>query len=204
MRRSWSVLLLATLAAFALASGPLVEPAAAKPKEPEDERGNQPPEPAAWKEPVVRGEIIATRWSEGKDPKQQTATIVIWSKESDLGVNVYGDDPRVRDAILNGTACVGRYAIVGGDRSDEYSLIGRSIEVQNLDLPCRATLQPLPGTQAQPAQQRPKPAEPPAAAPPPSDLPLILPPLQETTDGPPQSAGQSTEDAAPDEAPAGP
>ena len=195
MRRSWSALLVAMLAAFTLASGPLVELAAAKPKEPEDERGVQPAAPAAWKEPVVRGEIIATHWSEGKDPKQKTATIVIWSKESDLPVNVYGDDPRVREAIVNGTACVGRYAIVGGDRHDENDMVGRSIEVQNLNLACRATLQPVATTQAQPAQQSQKSAEPPPAQAAP-ELPLILPPLQ-PADGGQTQPGEPAEDTAP-------
>jgi hypothetical protein len=193
MRRSWFVLLGSTLTALILAAWPLVQPAAAKPREPEDERGVQPARPPEWSEPVVRGDIIGTHWAEGKDPKQKTATIVIWSKESNLAVNVYGDDPRVREVIVNGTACVGRYAIVGGDRQEETVMIGQSIEVQNLNLPCTATIQPVQNTQAQPAtkppaqpvQQSQSTQEPPAAASALTDLPFTLPPLQEPSEGQP-------------------
>lgn len=186
MSARWLPALCASLVTLLLVAGPLAAPGLAKPREPDDERP-KPSDPPAWKEPLVRGEIIGTHWSESKDPNQKTATIVIWSVESDLPVNVYGDDPRVREAIVNGTACVGRYAIVGGDREDEYSLIGRSIEVQRLDLPCRESLASPGGAPAQPSTQAaPPPPGPPQTAPP--ELPgiqIVMPPLQPASDEPP-------------------
>lgn len=187
-RPSLATLLVSLAVLFAVA-GPLAAPSLARPREPEDERP-KPSDPPAWKEPVIQGEIIGTHWSEGRDPNQKTATIVVWSVESDLAVNVYGDDPRVREVIVNGTACVGRYAIVGGDREDEYSLIGRSIEVQRLEAPCRESLASPGGTQSQPATTQAAPptnSQPPTA---PSDLPYIpyvLPPLQPASEDPPAS-----------------
>ena len=98
-------------------------------------------DPKEWCEPTVSGIVTKTFWAESSDPKNKTATIVVWSNESDLAVNVFGDNPIVREAIVNGTACVGRYVVVSGDRFEADMLSAQGIVVHNLDTPCTATLQ---------------------------------------------------------------
>ena len=125
---------LAMVAAFSLT------PVYAKPGEPDREKpkSEDPPE---WSDPTVRGIVTETFWADGKDPKSKTATIVIWSNDIDMPVSVYGDNPNVREAIVNGTACVGRYVVATGERIDTNALSAQGIEVPNLDMPCTATLQ---------------------------------------------------------------
>lgn len=98
-------------------------------------------DPKEWCEPTVSGIVTKTFWAESADPKIKTATIVVWSNESDIPVNVFGDNPIVREAIVNGTACVGRYVVVSGDRLEADMLSAQGIEVPNLDMPCTAKLQ---------------------------------------------------------------
>ena len=85
--------------------------------------------------------MTKTFWAESADPKKKTATIVVWSNDSDIAVNVFGDNPIVREAIVNGTACVGRYVVVTGDRIEADMLSAQGIVVPNLDMPCTYTLQ---------------------------------------------------------------
>ena len=98
-------------------------------------------DPPEWCEPTVSGIVTHTFWAESANPKIKTATIVVWSNESDIAVNVFGDNPSVREAIVNGTACVGRYVVASGDRFEPDMLSGQGIVVHNLDTPCTATLQ---------------------------------------------------------------
>jgi hypothetical protein len=98
-------------------------------------------DPQEWSDPTVSGFVTSTFWADSADPKNKTATIVVWSNDSDLAVNVFGDNPVVRESILNGTACVGRYVVVTGDRIEADMLSGQGIVVPNLDTPCTATLQ---------------------------------------------------------------
>ena len=98
-------------------------------------------EPKEWCEPTVSGIVTHTFWADSSDPKNKTATIVVWSSDSDIPVNVFGDNPIVREAIVNGTACVGRYVVATGDRVEHDMLSGQGIVVHNLDTPCTATLQ---------------------------------------------------------------
>ena len=97
-------------------------------------------DPQEWSDPTVSGIVTGTFWADSADPKIKTATIVVWSNESDLAVNVFGDNPTVREAILNGTACVGRYVVVTGERFEAEMLSAQGIVVPNLDMPCTATL----------------------------------------------------------------
>jgi hypothetical protein len=115
-------------------------PVYANPNGPKNEKpkSEDPPE---WSDPTVSGIVTQTFWAEGKDPKNKTATIVVWSNDIDMAVSVYGDNPIVREAIVNGTACVGRYVVATGDRIDTNALSAQGIEVPNLDMPCTATLQ---------------------------------------------------------------
>jgi hypothetical protein len=142
MHRQTILARLGTLLLLALASLLAVSTALATDKEDSGERkkkGND--EPPAWSDPRVAGKVTNTFWAEGKDAKNKTATIVIWHDDGDIPVTIYGDDPSVRQAIVDGTACVGRYVVVIGDRIDEYQIVGRSIEVPDQSQPCEWTLQ---------------------------------------------------------------
>lgn len=140
MKRSWIAARLGALAMLALASAVSFTPVEARP-EPKAER-EKAKDPAAWSEPVVSGNITDTYWTDGLTKGSRTAVIVIWSAESDLGVTIYGDDPSVRNAIVAGEACVGRYVVVSGDRLDEGHMVGRGIEQPDLGKDCERSLQP--------------------------------------------------------------
>ncbi len=126
------------LAVVAMMSFAIVE---AKPADPKDEKSKEG-EPEAWSDPRVQGIIDKVYWADGKDPKTKTATMTLYSAESDQEITIYGDNPNVREAIVNGTACVGRFAVVTGDRIDPSTMVGQGIEVPNLDMECTATLGP--------------------------------------------------------------
>src|SRR5919198_2046669 len=83
---------------------------------PEDNKGDRRKggEPAnqAWSDPMVMGVVQDTFWVEGKEKDTKTPVIQVWSNEGDLLVTVYGDGPAVRDAIVSGRGCVGRYVVV--------------------------------------------------------------------------------------------
>jgi hypothetical protein len=142
-KRSWMAAGLSGFAALFMAGSVLVSTAVADKDPAQDRQRNRPRTdvPPAWSEPVVMGVVNQVMWVESKTPGQQTAAMIVWSSDSDLNVTIYGDDPSVRQALIDGLACVGRYVVVGGDRLDESTMVGRSIEVPNLDMPCTATLQ---------------------------------------------------------------
>ena len=127
---------LAALSAFALGAATVFADPKAEDKKPKKPNQNNP----AWNEPIVMGIVMDTYWAPGLKPGTQTATIVIWSNESDLAVTVWGDGPPLREAILNGTVCVGRYAVVGGNRLDEVSMQGLAVEFSDTGTACERTL----------------------------------------------------------------
>jgi hypothetical protein len=139
----WTLARLGTLLVLALASLATVSTALAGEDQAQDRRKNRPrtDEPAAWSDPRVAGTVTNTFWAEGKDPGTKTATLVVWHADGDIAVTIYGDDPAVRQAIVDGTACVGRYVVVVGDRIDEDELVGRSIEVPDQSVACEWSLQ---------------------------------------------------------------
>src|ERR1051325_1683429 len=92
-----------------------------------------------WNDPTVSGIVTSTFWAEGKDAKSKTATIVVWSDDANLAGGIYPHTPTVRAAIVNGTACVGRYVVATGDRLDSNQLSAQGIVVPNLDMECTAT-----------------------------------------------------------------
>lgn len=144
MKRTWMIGRLASLSALVLVGSVLATPAMADKDNEQDRQKNRPKdEPSAWSDPVVAGIVSQVFWAEGKDPGTRTATLIVWSADSDLNVTIYGDDPSVRKALVDGVACVGRYVVIGGDRLDAETMIGRSVEVPNLDMACTSTLQPL-------------------------------------------------------------
>jgi hypothetical protein len=132
----FGALLVATFSMLLVAGG--VE---AKPDDPNWGNRRKSDDNPSWSDPTVRGIVQQTFWADGKDPKSKTATIVIWSAEADLSVTIYGDNPIVRAAILDGTACVGRYIEATGVRLDANALSAQGIVVPNLDMECTATLQ---------------------------------------------------------------
>lgn len=143
MQRSTFGTWLGSVAATVLAAGILVSPVFADKDNVQDRKKNRPSdEPSAWSEPVVSGTVMQTMWVDSKDPGSFTAAMIVWSNDSDLAVTIYGDDPSVRQAIVDNVACAGRYVVVGGDRLEAEEMIGRSIEVHNLETPCTSTLQP--------------------------------------------------------------
>jgi hypothetical protein len=145
MRRSWLAAGAGAVATLVLAGNIAVGTALADDggkDPPQDRQRNKPKDvPSAWTDPVVSGIATRVMWVEGKSADTQTAAMGIWSTDADLEVIVYGDDPAVRQALIDGVACAGRYVVVGGDRLDEHTMIGRSIEVPNLDMACTQTLQ---------------------------------------------------------------
>src|SRR6266568_5008795 len=104
MKQAWGVAFRAVPLVF-LAGALLWAPVLAKPNEPDPEKTKAKDNPA-WKDSTINGIVQATSWVPAKQAGQWTATIVVWSNESDLAISVFGDDPTVRDAIANGTACV--------------------------------------------------------------------------------------------------
>jgi hypothetical protein len=139
MKQSLKLIALASLLTLALGGALSLATVEARP-EPKNEKAKAG-DPAAWSDPLVQGIVMDTFWVEGKNPKQQTAVIQVWSNESDLAVIVYGDNPAAREAIVSGTACVGRFVIAVGDRIDEDELSADGIEVPNLDMACTKVLQ---------------------------------------------------------------
>ena len=145
MKRSWMVGRIASLAALLLAGSIYALPVSAENGDNvEDRQKNRPKnEPAGWSDPIVNGIVMQALWVESGDPNWMTAALIVWHTDSDMAVTIYGDDPSVRQAIVDGVACVGRYVVIGGDRLDAETMIGRSIQVPNLDMECTSTLQPL-------------------------------------------------------------
>jgi hypothetical protein len=138
MKRSWFTTGLGAAAALVMATSLTFTPVHARPED-KDEKTKAQTNPA-WGDPTISGHVINTFWIESKTPGQKTAVIVVWHDDGDLAVTVYADDPIVRDAIINRTACVGRYVIVTGDRIDEDELVGRGIQVPDIGTECTATL----------------------------------------------------------------
>jgi len=110
------------------------------------EKQKAQPDNQAWKDSKVDGVVLSTYWAEAKQKGQWTAVIVVWSNASDIAVTVYGDDPVVRSAIVDGSACVGRYVVVAGDRLEATDLVGRGIQVPSTDTECTAVIAPQPPT----------------------------------------------------------
>jgi hypothetical protein len=140
MTRSWQLrglhLLLTGLSILAIGAATVYADPKAEDRKPKKPNQNRP----EWNEPTVMGIVMDTYWAPGLKPGTQTATIVIWSNESDLAVTIWGDGPEVREAIVNGTACVGRYVVVGGNRLDENSLVGLAIHFADTAKQCERTL----------------------------------------------------------------
>lgn len=146
MKRSWFAAALGMLTAVALVSNVAVSPVEAGKDNPgQDKPRNRPKGDDVYTDPVVSGMVTGVAWSESKNPNQKTATLFVWSNDADQSVSVYGSDPTVRDAIVSGLACVGRYVIAVGDRIDANALEARSIQVPDLSQTCTQTLAPLPG-----------------------------------------------------------
>ncbi|MCC7105035.1 MAG: hypothetical protein IT307_07815 [Chloroflexi bacterium] len=139
-------------------------PALADGNQSQDRQKNKPKDNEILWDPVVQGQVVQVFWAEGKG-KDKTATLVVDSKEANQWVYVYGDNPGVREAIVSGRACVGRFVVATGDRLEETALSAQGIEVYNLDTPCTATLVPgtggpvsQPASQPATVQQPPQPA----------------------------------------------
>ena len=147
MKRSWAVRL-GSLALVALAATLTFAPVYvyAKPdnnEQKQDRKGNNKDNPS-WSDPLVHGIVTNVFWAEAREKGQHTATIVIFSPESDIPVTIYGDDPTVRQAVVDGTVCTGRYAEVGGDRLDADNMIGRAVKFSDTATECVATIGPEP------------------------------------------------------------
>jgi hypothetical protein len=130
--------LVAGLVATALVSGLTIAPVAAKP-EPKDEHARQQANPALT-DSTVQGVVARAFWADGKVPGQMTPTIVVWSTESDTWVTIYGDSQSVRDMIVGGVACVGRFVIATGDRINDEALSAQGVTVPDQNGECAATI----------------------------------------------------------------
>jgi hypothetical protein len=144
MKRLWIAARLGSLTLVLVAGMLAAGPALAKKSDNHDEPKEK--DPGAWSDPVVMGTVTDVFWAEAREQGQHTATMKVWSNENDLAVTVYGDDPTVRRALMDGTVCVGRYVEVGGDRLERDTMIGRGINFSDTATACTATIGPEPAS----------------------------------------------------------